>query len=147
VPSIRSATVEDWPFIEGLLRTHGLPLDGAWQHLGAFVVAEEAGAVVGTAAVEVYGDIGLLRSFAVARECRGVGLGKQLFRRVADDSRRRGLHRLFLLTTSAAPYFERFDFVQRARDTAPPPLQASAEFRGACPASATFMALDLSAAT
>ncbi len=44
-----------------------------------------------------------------------------------------------LLTTTAEDWFPRFGFVRIARDAVPAALHASAELRGACPASAAVM--------
>jgi hypothetical protein len=41
----------------------------------------------------------------------------------------------------AGSYFERFGFVFRPVREAPEGLEASAEFQGACPASAMFMTM------
>ncbi len=49
----------------------------------------------------------------------------------------------YLLTTTAAPYFERFGFTEVPRTSAPAALQASSEFASVCPASATCKRLVL----
>lgn len=48
---------------------------------------------------------------------------------------------VFLLTTTAAPFFPRFGFERIGRESVPPALHAPGDFRGACPASADVMAL------
>lgn len=141
--AIRPARPDDWAPIAALLTASDLPLDGAREHLGGFIIAERDGAVVGCAAVERHGDAGLLRSVAVTDGERGRGTGRAL---VAEALRAAGEARLTtiaLLTTTAAPYFERLGFRTVSRDDVPSSLHASAEFRGACPASATVMRLDL----
>lgn len=139
MPKLRPATSTDWPAVEALLLANKLPQDGARQHLSAYLVAEEDGAVVGTAGIEVYGDLGLLRSVAVSPDKQNQGIGKHLFDGVLGVAHRQGLRALYLLTTTAADHFERLGFKRNPRDAAPSALQASDEFRGACPASATFM--------
>ncbi len=140
--SIRPARPEDWPAIAGLLRRYDLPLDGARQHLASFAVAEAAdGVIVGAAAVERYGVAGLLRSVVVADRQRG--LGSELVRWCIDEARAAGITTLVLLTTSAPDFFPRFGFRRVARADVPPAVHASAEFQGACPATAVVMQLDL----
>lgn len=143
--SIRPARPEDWPAIADLLSRNNLPLDGARQHLDSFGVAEDArGAVIGAAAVERYGVAGLLRSVVVAKQMRG--LGSDLVRWSIDEARAAGITTLVLLTTSAPDFFRRFGFRQVTREAASPAVRASAEFQGACPASAIVMQLELGAA-
>ena len=46
---------------------------------------------------------------------------------------------MYLLTTTAERYFPRFAFKRITREDVPDSLQASVEFRDACPASAVVM--------
>ena len=140
---VRRAAPNDWDRIAELLRTAQLPLDGARDHLDGFVVAERGESMVGCAAVERYGDAGLLRSVAVAASERGKGTGIALVERCVSDASARGLRTMVLLTTTADGYFPRFGFEVITREDAPDAVRASAEFRGACPASATVMRLVL----
>jgi len=139
--SIRGSTPNDWPPIADLLSASALPLDGAAEHLPEFVVAERGGVVVGCAAVERYADVGLLRSVAVVASERGLGTGASLVSRCISDARAAGLDALVLLTTTAERYFPRFGFDVIDRAHVPDAVRASAEFRGACPASAVAMRL------
>jgi N-acetylglutamate synthase-like GNAT family acetyltransferase len=141
--SLRPAAPADWPAIASLLSAHQLPLDGAQAHLATFVVAHQGPEIVGVAGAEVYGTLALLRSVAVAPGLLGQGLGHLLVSTVLDAARRRGIRQIFLLTTTAPDFFKRFGFGLRSRSVVPVALQASAEFRGACPASATLMGLTL----
>ncbi len=136
---LRPALPSDWPAIEALLRSQVLPTDGARAHLDTFVVALRAGTVIGAAGLEVYGDAALLRSVVVAKGEQHHGVGRALLDVVVPLARQHGVAALYLLTTTAADYFERQGFVGAARDAAPTALRASAEFQGACPASAVFM--------
>jgi amino-acid N-acetyltransferase len=58
-------------------------------------------------------------------------------------ARHDGVESLFLLTTTAADWFPRFGFHSIDRGRAPADLSGSSEFRGACPATAVLMSLDL----
>ena len=141
--SIRGAVPNDWEAVAALLSSSSLPLDGAREHLGSFVLATRAEALVGCAGVERHGDAGLLQSVAVAASERGNGAGAALVRRCLNDARAVGIRTLVLFTTTAERYFPRFGFEVIDRDAAPESVRASAEFRGACPASATVMRLVL----
>lgn len=141
--TIRSAREDDWPAIRALLETNALPLDGAQESLGHFLVAEQNGAIAGCAGLEPHGTAALLRSCAVDARLRGSGLGSALTERAIAVARANGIHQLVLLTTTAADFFPRFGFMRIAREDMPGSLKASAEFRHACPASAVVMRLAL----
>jgi amino-acid N-acetyltransferase len=140
---IRTATARDWSAIERLLTDSGLPLDGVRDQIDRFIVAEENGAIAGCAALERYGEIALLRSVAVDSRFRGRRFGERLVSQMIAIARRDRIESLFLLTTTAAEWFPRFGFRSIVRDLAPADLSESSEFRGACPASAVLMTLDL----
>ena len=140
----RAATPNDWPHVSELLGALSLPREGARDHLGAFVVAERGPTIVGCAAVERYGDAGLLRSVAVAASEQGKGTGRALVEQSLRDAAASGVRTVVLLTTTADRYFPRYGFEVIERDLVPDAVRASAEFQGACPASATVMRLDLS---
>jgi amino-acid N-acetyltransferase len=76
---------------------------------------------------------------------RGNGIGDQLLDAVKARARLQGAESLYLLTTTAAAFFSQRGFVQLDRNDAPAALQASREFQGACPASATMMVAVLAA--
>jgi amino-acid N-acetyltransferase len=144
--TIRSAAGSDLPAIERLLEANKLPLVGVRDALGDFLVAERDGTLVGVIGLEIYDDRGLLRSAAVDSGERGTGVGAALVGALIETSRTRGLKELVLLTTTADRWFPRFGFVTIARDATPVAVRRSAEFMGACPASATVMLLDLGSA-
>lgn len=140
---IRLAGPGDWESVAALLAASMLPLDGAHDHFDGFVVAERDGSIVGCAAVERYGKVGLLRSVAVAPSERGRGTGAGLVERCLGSAAGGGIGTLVLLTTTADRYFPRFGFEVVDREAVPEMVRASAEFCGACPASATAMRLAL----
>jgi N-acetylglutamate synthase-like GNAT family acetyltransferase len=139
VPIVRPATPADLPAVERLLTASELPLDGVRDALSTFVVAQAGDDVVGVAGVECCVANGLLRSVAVHPAWRSHGVGRALVTRVISDAEARGLDALFLLTTTADRYFPSFGFREITRDQVPDDIRATAEFRGACPASATVM--------
>lgn len=138
--AIRAADTADKPAMESLLARAKLPLDGLGdQFPEAYVVAYADGAIVGVAGLEQYGDAGLLRSVAVERRAQGFGVGRALVDDRLGRARVLGLERVVLLTNTAAPYFLALGFESAARAEAPPSMQQSPEFAGACPASAECM--------
>ncbi len=137
--SLRRTVQADHEAVEALLRDSELPLDGVADWMDQFWVAEHQGQVVGVAGMERYGDSGLLRSVAVAPEWGGTGIGRTLVERVLEEGRAAGVREVYLLTTTAEHYFPRLGFACVERETVPAALRASAEFTGACPASAVVM--------
>jgi N-acetylglutamate synthase-like GNAT family acetyltransferase len=146
VPTIRLATASDASDVEALLTTSHLPLDGVREALGCFVVAHDEGRLVGVAGIEecgVRGEHALLRSVAVDPAWRSRGLGRTLVSRAIALAESRGAKALYLLTTTAESYFPSFGFARTSRDTVPDAVRATAEFQGACPASATVMVREM----
>jgi N-acetylglutamate synthase-like GNAT family acetyltransferase len=141
--SLRQAGASDWAAIAGLLDANKLPLDGAQAHLANYVLAIANGEVVGCAGAEIYGDVALLRSVAVAPGLQNSGIGRLLVSQLLEEARRRGIRSVHLLSVTAPEYFSQFGFKRGPRERAPVALQASAEFQGACPACAAFMSLAL----
>jgi N-acetylglutamate synthase-like GNAT family acetyltransferase len=143
--NVRPARSDDLPAVERLLTDAHLPLDGVAEALPTFFVAEAGGALVGVAGLEVCCDNALLRSVAVEPAWRSHDVGRALVTRVIWEAESRGIHALYLLTTTAERYFPSFGFRRIARDEVPADVRATAEFRSACPASATVMARPLTA--
>lgn len=142
-PAIELAAVDDLAAAAALIERAGLSASGLADLLGSLLVVRTGGAVVGTAALEWYGSAALLRSVAVAAEWRGRGLGARLVAAALDLARRRGVGAVALLAETAAPFFARLGFAPVPRAAAPAAVQASEQFRSACPASAVCMVLDL----
>jgi amino-acid N-acetyltransferase len=138
-PHLRAAISTDLAAVEQLLTASGLPLDGVADAIPTFVVAESGGDLVGVAGLEVCCENALLRSVAVRPEWRSHGVGRALVNRVIAEAEARGIHALYLLTTTADRYFPSFGFRTISREEVPAEVRATAEFREACPASATVM--------
>ena len=128
-----------------LLETTGLPISdlvgGSFTH---FIVCERAGEIVGTAALQPYGGFALLRSVAVREDCRGLGIADALVRTGEAGARGAGFQALYLLTTTAAPYFALRGWRETDRAAAPDEVRATAEFFQLCPSSSTCMTKALS---
>jgi amino-acid N-acetyltransferase len=142
VISIHRGRPTDRAAIENLLEANGLPTAGFDLAAATAVVArEESGAreIVGCAAVEPYGSVGLLRSVCVAPDFRSAGLGRRLVAQAEAIARGLGIGRLYLLTDTAGDWFPRLGYEPVGKGTAPAQLLASPEFTGACPESALLL--------
>ena len=130
---VARASVADVPAVEALLTAAGLPLAGAAEAImGAGVVARDHERVVGAAAVERYGEAGLLRSVVVAETWRGAGLGRALVDAAERLASAAGVRSLYLITETAAAWFPKLGYEVVPRDEARAAVGASVEFAMAC---------------
>jgi amino-acid N-acetyltransferase len=142
--ALAPARAADFGALTALLESATLPLEGLDdQFPDAYVVARAGGELVGAAGLERYGNSGLLRSLAVAFSARGTGLGRRLVLDRLAAARSSKIERVYLLTTTAAAYFEKLGFLPAVRSEVPKALGASPEFASACPATAACLQLGL----
>ena len=122
------------------LAAAGLPhSDLTTSSIGDFLVEQVGAEVTRSAGLEVHGDFGLVRSITVVEGQRRNGEGARLLAELERHAGMRGVRVLYLLTTTAAPFFTRHGYAVTDRADAPPSLQATAEFAALCPASAICM--------
>lgn len=142
-PGIRRGDSNDRPAVVALLQSAGLPtadLSSA-QQLQLWVLQSDS--LQGVIALEHFGTEALLRSLAVAPECRRQGLGHQLVARLEHDAQAAGIKQLILLTETAQAFFRTLDYQVIDRQSVSEALKQSAEFRSLCPASAVCMSKTL----
>ncbi len=97
------------------------------------------GSVIGAIGVELYQDVGLLRSLVVHPSYRGKGLGKRLTREAESFAQQKSIKTLFLLTTTAAEFFPKLGYQVIQRDRAPLSIAKTEEFKNICPVSAVCL--------
>lgn len=127
-----------------LLNAAGLPTEDLTpSHCDNFFFVGPADAPTGLVGLELFGDVALLRSLVVSSERRGAGDGAALLHHAEDHARLHGVRALYLLTTTAEPFFEKHGYKRADRESAPPAIRSSREFAGICPASSAFMSRNL----
>jgi amino-acid N-acetyltransferase len=127
-----------------LLRQAALPTEDLTEtHCDSFFFTGPASAPTGLVGLELFGDVALLRSLVVAPERRGSGEGTSLLGFAEREARARGVRAMYLLTTTADPFFAKHGYSRASRDAAPPAIRATREFAGICPASSAFMCRQL----
>ncbi|HEY3272555.1 MAG TPA: arsenic resistance N-acetyltransferase ArsN2 [Methanocella sp.] len=141
---IRQARSSDGRRIKALLKKAELPYEDVEIGRQTFLVATAGGRIVGTVGVEAYGKHGLLRSLAVDEELRDHGLGSELTGEMVEKARSIGVRELYLLTLTAAQFFEKHGFERTERAKAPAALQGTTEFASLCPVSSVCMRKRLS---
>jgi len=143
---IQSATPEDLRDIQDLLRAVDLPAEDLTpEHLAHFLAGRDGRRLIGVVGMEPTGDGALLRSLAVRPTHQGGGAGTRLLEAMETQARRGDMETLHLLTTSAAPFFQRHGYVTMERDALPAAIQQTEEVARLCPASATCMRKSLGA--
>jgi len=135
-PSLASAVA--------LLADAQLPTEDLTEaHCDHLFFAGPASRPTGLVGLELFGDVGLLRSLVVTAERRGQGEGTALLDHAELYARSHGVRQLYLLTNTAEAFFAKHGYVRAARESAPPAICATREFAGICPASSAFMVRQL----
>jgi arsenate reductase len=139
VATIVPAQASDEEAVRRLLADARLPLGGlALAFPGGYAVARTQG-IVGCAGMEVHDRDGLLRSVAVRATGRHAGLGARLVEDRLAAARSMKLEHVYLITTTAAPFFERLGFEKVERDAVPAGIRRSEEFASICPGTAAVL--------
>jgi amino-acid N-acetyltransferase len=137
---VRPPDLSGWRRLRQLLADANLPTEGVSAGCGRFLVAvDPTGRVRGGVGLEGDPPDGLLRSLVVEHDCRGTGAGFLLLQAAETAAIASGFERLYLLTTTAALYFDRHGYRRIARDEAPPTIRQTREFTRLCPATAEAM--------
>jgi HAD superfamily hydrolase (TIGR01457 family) len=142
-PDVRRATGSDEPAIEELLRACDLPDEAAGERIPSTIVAASGdGAVVGAVALELDGELALLRSLVVAEPHRGELLGTLLTAHAVREARRSGAREVYLATETAEAFFAGFGF-ERVGGLGALPMPFLARMAACCAETAATMRLTL----
>ena len=149
IPTLRSGVAADWHSLQRLLIDAGLPVEDLGPALlEGFLIAEsdecESGeSIIGAVGLQVFDNIGLLRSLVVAKSARKSGLGGKLLGALEAAAQVAGIDELWLLTIDADAFFERRGFDIAPREQAPESIRQTEEFRELCPGDAFLMVKSL----
>lgn len=130
---------DDLSYVVELLARNDLPTEDVEQTSARFfrvILDEEA---VGIGGIEPCGDVGLLRSVVIDEPYRGNGYGTMVCANLEERAAEQGLRALYLLTTTATPFFRDSGYRRIDRGTAPAQIKATNEFSEYCPTSATCL--------
>jgi N-acetylglutamate synthase-like GNAT family acetyltransferase len=128
--TVRVASREDIPTIEKLLTAEWLPAMAIEEFIDSFWVLDRGGEVLGAAGMEMYGDLGFLRSVVVSPELRGTGEGDRLVSEALAHAKQHGARRVYLFTMNAAPFFARYGFQPITMDDFEPSVRDSWQYVG-----------------
>ncbi|MHC4711755.1 MAG: N-acetyltransferase [Planctomycetota bacterium] len=123
---IRKAVIADVPQIHKLVnhfaeahRMLSRSLAEIYENVRDFFVAEDGGAVVGSAALHIFwGDLAEVRALAVAEGYQGRGVGRQLIDSCCGEANVMGVKRVFALTF-APEFFEKSGFRRISKNELP----------------------------
>ena len=121
------------------LSAAGLPASDLAEAGRRFFRFEDDAGIVGYGGIEGDGSDRLLRSLVVKADRRGCGLGGAILTAVECAAADEGATSLYLLTTTAEPFFRRHGYETAERTDVPAVIAQSAEFRSLCPASAALL--------
>lgn len=95
--------------------------------------------LVASVGIELTESFALLRSLAIRPPYRSIGLGRTLIEYAEQQAHSFGVEALFLLTTTAASYFERHGYAPVERHAVPHAVRQTAQFASLCPDVAIVM--------
>ncbi len=126
------------------LKAADLPVDDlAASNRHLFAYRSLSGAVLGYGGYELHGKEALLRSVVILPDGRSKGTGRNLVPLLMYRAFRAGARTAWLLTTSAAGFFETLKYKRRPREEAPPAILETRQAKSLCPASAVLMSRKL----
>ena len=141
--TIEQSKKSDSEDIKILLIGNDLPVEDLDEENIRLFIARIEDSVAGVIGLEHYNMAGLLRSLAVKDPYKNQHIGEKLISHLLGVSKQLGIQELYLLTTTAEKYFEKFNFKRTTRDTVPHSIQNTREFVDICPLSAVIMKKEL----
>lgn len=122
-----------------LLSASKLPIEDLPDNLENFYVLVDDEQVKGVVGLQLFGNYGLLRSLAIDPSAAGRGIAASLLAKIERTATEKGLEGIYLLTETAAEYFDRHGYEHIARMDVPEEIKASSQFSNTCPESAIAM--------
>jgi amino-acid N-acetyltransferase len=122
-----------------LLEEVNLPMGDIAEHFHDFLIEREGDRLVGCAGIEIYDDVGLMSSVAVAPTFQGHGLGHKLVERIHRFALAKGLKKIYLITDTAEQFFSKLGYVVTPREDVDPKIKQSVEFTYVCAISGVCM--------
>ena len=134
------AALADEKKIKKFLKRNGLlHQDIAPSHCDNFLLLWDASKLIGTVGLELKGHCALLRSLAVEEPYQKRGLASQLLGKIEQHAKSCHVNTLYPLTMTAEAFFTKRGYEKIGRNTAPPSVQETEEFKGLCPDTAVCM--------
>jgi amino-acid N-acetyltransferase len=104
-----------------------------------FFGCHQKGKLIGSVGIEICKKSAILRSLATHEEVRNTGLGRALVEHAELNASLMGVDAIYLLTTTAADFFERLGYGQLCREQVPDAIKKTTQFTDLCPATSYLM--------
>ena len=137
--SITKAITQDLPDVLKLLKLVDLPFEGVKEHFQDFFIVRNDKMTIGCVGIEIYENVGLLRSTAIHPSFQGKGIGQQMVSKIEEYSAEKGLRNIYLLTDTAEKFFLKLGYLLISREETDPRVKQSIEFTTLCPSSPVMM--------
>jgi len=98
---------------------------------------------VGYFGFEQFGENALFRSMLVQPDARKRGYGTLIWNEAKKTLKEQGVSNVYLLTNTAADFFEKLGFAIIERNSVPESIANTTEFREFCPDSSTCMKINI----
>jgi len=130
---ITNVIIRDLENVLRLLKLVDLPIEGVKEHFQNFFLIKEDNLAIGCIGIEIYGQVGLLRSLAVHPSFQNKGLGQKLVGWIERYSTEKGINSIYLLTETAENFFLKLGYQFIPREKTDPKIKQSIEFTTLCP--------------
>ena len=140
---IENARTEEKELLISLLKEADLLTEDLPEGQSNFLLAKEGDELVGVAGLELFGSVGLLRSVAVSPAHQGQGIAGRMVEQLLAGADEQEVQAVYLITTTADHYFNRYGFKAVDRQQVPEAIQQTRQFSGLCPSSAVVMKRNL----
>ena len=134
---------EGFESFRALLKASGLPYQDLNYKDHILVGYYDGDKMIGTGALEIYGNAALLRSLSVNDAVRGMSIGSKITSDLIEHARNNGIKNIYLLTETAKLFFKRKGFKDTPRQNVPEAVKASSEFSQVCPDTAVCMTYEI----
>lgn len=134
---------EDLNQLEALLVSNGLPTEDCAEQGDIFYGIFDGDKLIAAGGLEAAAGYSLLRSVVVKSGYRGRGLARMIAEFLLEQARSQGGVAVYLLTETAAEYFEKLGFSHVARAQVPSAIAATRQFHSLCPDSASCLMIQL----
>lgn len=139
------AQKEDEFDIKNLLFYYDLAVEDILiDNLKHFIIAKSENMIIGVIGIEIYNEIGLLRSFAVSPSFRLNGIGKRLFGNLVIYSYQNKINKLYLFTKNSDVFFRKLGFQTLNRNNLPQSIKRSSQYTTHCVKNVTCMYMQIS---
>lgn len=131
---------KDYDCLANLLAENALMTDDLeGENKKFFAFCDDQGWRMGVGGLEIYGSVGLLRSFMTVSSHRGEGRGSSMLSLLLAQAKALGAHTLYLFTENAEGFFAKQGFEVVDREEAPDAIKASDQYRIHCGDEAVMM--------